>query len=129
MAAIFYFQHTHDAPQTPESAWEGASPLPTPHPLVACCASILRWLPSSERHAIITLLLKKPGLDTSDVAKYRPVSNLTFISKVVERAVAMQLDGYLQSNSLVTTLLACVQEETFDRNGHVTRHVGFSDGS
>ena len=58
-------------------------------------------LPSSERHAIVTPLLKKPGSDSSDMANYRTVSNLAFISKVVERAVAMQLDGYLQLNSLL----------------------------
>ena len=50
---------------------------------------------------ITVTCLKKPGLDTSDMASYRPVSNLTFISKVVERAVALQLDDYLQSSSLL----------------------------
>jgi hypothetical protein len=58
-------------------------------------------LPPSERHAIVTPLLKKPGLDTADMANYRPVSNLTFISKVVERAVAVQLNEYLTSNGLL----------------------------
>jgi hypothetical protein len=57
-------------------------------------------LPPSERHAIVSPLLKKPGLDTGDMANYRPVSNLTFISKVVERAVALQLNEYLLSNGL-----------------------------
>jgi len=36
----------------------------------------------------ITPLLKKPGLNTADMGYFRPVSNLTFISKVRERAVA-----------------------------------------
>jgi hypothetical protein len=58
-------------------------------------------LPPSERHAIVPPLLKKPGLDTGDMANYRPVSNLTFISKVVERAVALQLNEYLLSNGLL----------------------------
>jgi len=58
-------------------------------------------LPTSEKHAIVTPLLKKSGLDTSDMSNYRPVSNLTFISKIVERAVAMQLNDYLTSNSLL----------------------------
>jgi len=40
-------------------------------------------------------LLKKPGLDTADMGSYRPVSNLSFISKVVERAVASQPNDYL----------------------------------
>jgi len=48
-------------------------------------------LPDSQKHAIIVPVLKKPGLDTEDMANFRPVSNLTFMSKVTERAVARQL--------------------------------------
>ena len=58
-------------------------------------------LPSSEKHAIVTPLLKKTGLDTADITNYRPVSNLTFMSKVVERAVAIQLNEYLTLNGLL----------------------------
>ena len=49
----------------------------------------------------MTPALKKSGLDTSDLAKYWPVSNLTFISKVVGRAVALQLNEYLLANNLI----------------------------
>jgi len=58
-------------------------------------------LPESQKHAIVTPLLKKPGLDTAELANYRPVSNLTFMSKIVERAVAQQLNEFLESNSLL----------------------------
>jgi hypothetical protein len=61
-------------------------------------------LPSSEKHAIVTPLLKKSGLDTADMANYRPVSNLTFMSKVVERAVAFQINEYL---TLINLLPRC----------------------
>ena len=37
---------------------------------------------------LTSLLLKKPSLSKDDMKKYRPVSNLTFISKVLEKAVA-----------------------------------------
>jgi len=47
-------------------------------------------LPVSEKRAIITPQLKS-GLDPVDLANYRPVSNLTFMSKVIECAVACQL--------------------------------------
>jgi len=36
-------------------------------------------LPTSQKHAIVTPLLKKPGLDTADMGNYRPVSNLSFM--------------------------------------------------
>jgi len=42
-------------------------------------------LPDSQKHAIVLPLLKKPGLDTADMANFRPVSNLSFLSKVIER--------------------------------------------
>jgi len=51
-------------------------------------------LPDSQKHAVVFPLLNKTGLDTSDMANYRPVSNVSFLSKLVERAVAKQLNDY-----------------------------------
>ena len=48
-------------------------------------------LPASQKRAIITPLLKKPSLDAGEPKNHRPVSNLTFMSKVIERIVAEQL--------------------------------------
>lgn len=56
-------------------------------------------LPASQKHAIISPRLKKSGLDLTDIANFRPVSNLSFISKVVERAAAGQLLQGLQATS------------------------------
>ena len=36
-------------------------------------------LPVSQKHAVVTPLLKKPGLDAADMSNYRPVSNLSLI--------------------------------------------------
>ena len=55
-------------------------------------------MPSTQKHAIVTPLLKKPGSDVADMGNYRPVSNLSFMSKLIERAVASQLNNYLTSN-------------------------------
>jgi len=59
------------------------------------------WLPTSQTHAIVTPLLKKPGSDTADMGNYRPVSHRLFMSQVVERAVAGQLNNCLVSNNLL----------------------------
>jgi hypothetical protein len=56
--------------------------------------------PSEWKHALVTPLLKKPSLDPLVLSNYRPVSNLPFVSKVVERVVSKQLTNYLQSNCL-----------------------------
>ena len=77
-----------------------------------CNASLLEGhLPVSQRHAIITPLIKKPHLDAADVKNYRPVSNLTFVSKVVERLVSGRLVGYLQENNLMP-----VEQSAYWRN-------------
>ena len=48
-------------------------------------------VPADFKHAIVKPLLKKPTLDKDILNNYRPVSNLPFISKLVERVVAKQL--------------------------------------
>jgi len=58
-------------------------------------------LPDTHKRAIICPRLKKPGLDPSDPASYRPISNLSFISKFVERVVHRQLSNYLEENILL----------------------------
>ena len=61
-------------------------------------------LPSSQRHAIVTPILKKTGLDAGNVVNYRPISNLTYISKLVERMVNQQVVAYLDENKLFPKL-------------------------
>ena len=52
------------------------------------------------RSIIIRLLLKKPGLDKEVLKNYRSVSNIAFLSKVLEKVVAMRIDLHLAENSL-----------------------------
>jgi len=42
---------------------------------------------SDFKHAVVRPLLKKDGLDVSDPKNFRPVSNLSFLSKLLERIV------------------------------------------
>ena len=60
-------------------------------------------VPSSLKHAIIKPILKKPGLDIECLPNYRPISQLPFISKILEIIVSKQLINYLNSNSLFDT--------------------------
>ena len=61
----------------------------------------IRSFPSSQKCAIVTPILKKPSLDMCDLSNYRPVSNLSFISKILERSVYVQMNIYLQDNELL----------------------------
>ena len=54
---------------------------------------------SSQKSAIITPLLKKASLDPESLKDYLPVSNLTFVSKLLERMVAKQLQLYEKHQS------------------------------
>ena len=38
---------------------------------------------------------EKSGLDPEELQSYRQISNLTFVSKVIERVVAEQIRAYL----------------------------------
>jgi hypothetical protein len=56
--------------------------------------------PPALKHARVTPLLKKPSLDKSELKNYRPVSNLAFISKILEKAVLRQFTEHLERHSL-----------------------------
>ena len=58
------------------------------------------YVPQAFKVAVIKPLLKKPTLDPDVLANYRPISNLPFISKILERTVANQLCEHLEKNSL-----------------------------
>lgn len=57
--------------------------------------------PSTLKKALVTPLIKKPSLDADVYANYRPVSNLSFLSKLLERVAVHQLQEYLSQNNLL----------------------------
>jgi hypothetical protein len=56
--------------------------------------------PSSLRNAIVTPIIKKPSLDPQQLKNFRPVSNLPFLGKLIERVVSSQVASYVNSNNL-----------------------------
>jgi len=90
-----------------------------------CYASLREGvLPVSQKTAIVTPAVKKPGLDPDEPQSYRPMSNLTFMSKIIERIVAEQMrahltecdlmppvqSAYRQSHSTETALLKVISD-------------------
>ena len=59
------------------------------------------WCSGNALVLIITPVLKKTDLDPTDARSYRPISNLSVPSKLLERLVAKQLVTYLRDNSLL----------------------------
>ena len=91
-------------------------PIPTPL-LIECLDILLPTItsvvndslvsgsfPAIFKSALVKPLLKKPSLDPNDLKNFRPVSNLTFLSKVIERIVLNQLLEHLFSHNLLHPL-------------------------
>ena len=57
-------------------------------------------VPTKMKTALVTPLLKKPSLDKDVMKNFRPVSNLSFISKLTERVVLNKLVDHVSRNNL-----------------------------
>ena len=64
------------------------------------CSLMEGCVPESFKSAVVTPLIKKPNLPSNDLKNYRPVSGLSFVSKLVERAVAKQLLEHIHVHNL-----------------------------
>ena len=54
----------------------------------------------SYKSSLIRPLLKKRGLDQNILNNYRPISNLPFVSKVLEKVVSIRIEEHLISHNL-----------------------------
>ena len=60
--------------------------------------------PSQLKSAIVNPLLKKVGLDREILKNYRPVSNLPYLAKVIEKVIASRLVEHMTANNLMDPL-------------------------
>ena len=60
------------------------------------------------KDTVITPLLKKAGLDSEVLKNYRPVCNIPYLSKIIERAVLVQCNGHM-----------------YTTNGHIPNQSGY----
>ena len=72
------------------------------NPLTSIINSSLKSgvFPSALREAIVKPLLKKPSLDRNELKNYRPVANISLISKLIEKFAIAQLQKHLTSKAL-----------------------------
>ncbi len=56
--------------------------------------------PKPSNWLLLSLSLKKPQLDPKDLVNYRPISNLPFLSKILEKVVSSQLYSFLEKNDI-----------------------------
>ncbi|XP_072022865.1 uncharacterized protein [Amphiura filiformis] len=57
--------------------------------------------PASLKHAHVIPLLKKVNLDVDNLANFRPISNLAYLGKLIERAAVAQLQTYLAEHDSI----------------------------
>ena len=57
--------------------------------------------PKALRQAVITPLLKSDKANPEELSSYRPVSNIPFLSKLIETSVSLQLSDHFDQHSLL----------------------------
>ena len=87
--------------------------LPSITKLVNCSLSE-GAVPDGFKSAVVTPLIKKSSLSKDDLKNYRPVSGLSFISKLVECVVASQLSRHVSLHGLEN------ENQSAYRRGHST---------
>ena len=65
--------------------------------------------PSELGHALVTPVLKKPTLDKNDPSNYRPISNISTISKFLEKLVCTRLSEHITRHQLLDPLQSAYQ--------------------
>lgn len=58
-------------------------------------------VPDMLKLATVHPLLKRPNLDPTVLANFRPISNLSFIMKILEKVVLKQLQTFLDENKIL----------------------------
>ena len=56
------------------------------------------------KEAVIRPSYKNNELDPDELSSYRPISNLSFVSKIIEKCVADQLTAHVESNNLFSNV-------------------------
>lgn len=67
-------------------------------------------MPDALKIASLSPTLKKPTADFKQLANFRPISNLKFISKLVEKCAAVQLTKHVMTNHLDETFQSAYKE-------------------
>ncbi|XP_068561742.1 LOW QUALITY PROTEIN: uncharacterized protein [Cebidichthys violaceus] len=87
---------TCDLDPIPSTLIMACLPALRPHLLSIITSSLSTdSVPPALKLASVTPILKKPGLDPDIHNNYKPISNIPFLSKILERAVALQLKTHL----------------------------------
>ena len=68
------------------------------------------FMPNALKIASLSPTLKKPTADFKQFTNFRPISNLKFISKLIEKSVTVQLKKHVMTNHLDETFQSAYKE-------------------
>ncbi len=57
-------------------------------------------VPVDLKHTIVQPVLKRTGLDPTDLSNFRPISKMYFLSKVLKKVVFIKLQSFFKNNSI-----------------------------
>ena len=69
-------------------------------------------VPRDLKTAVVKPLLKKPSLNKNLLKNYHPISNLPFLSKILEKVVLHKLLSYLQENNPSNPFHRPIEQDT-----------------
>ena len=78
------------------------------------CSLMASSIPPALKTAIVTPILKKPSDELDELSNYRPVSNLPYLSKLLEKVVSSRLHNHKVTNNLYEHVQSAY------RSGHST---------
>ena len=94
-----------DLDSVPSSVFKGSIEGSLSHITEIVNSSLIEGcFPDALKKALVTPILKDHDLDSDLLKNYRPVSNLSLISKIIEKCVLKQLIKHLEKNDLLAKL-------------------------
>ena len=124
---------TSPADPIPASVYKHIVDDLVPHITILVNKSLATGSIEGIKQSVIAPLIKKYNLDHDENKSYRPISNIEFISKIIEKVVSIRLDEHMNINDLHTP------EQFAYKKRHSTEHlvlqvvdevlVGFEKGS
>ena len=79
--------------------------------------------PQNFKEAHVRPLLKKTSLSKNELKNYRPVSNLGFISKIIENIVANRLQAHIKNNHLSNPLQSAYRKHHSTESALLKVHI------
>ena len=81
--------------------------VPTTNIINKC---LIDGMPDEMKAAIITPILKKSSIHSETLKSYRPISNISFLSKLLDRVVADRLFEHMRDNFLYMPLQSAYRQ-------------------